>query len=197
MTRLPYRPDFAGDNRDQRAFLAWCSMWLNAARRASVPGAVLASFIDWRQLPVLTDAVQAGGWTWRNVAVWHKPGIRMQRGRFSSLAEFVVYGTNGPTVLDGIGSPQYVLACKPVDDKQHIAEKPEAVMRWVMQVVPRGALVLDPFDGPVRLCSQPRASGAHPSASTWTSATARSRPAACSRRSPGLGDGGDGGAGLS
>ena len=45
------------------------------------------------------------------------------------------------------GSPQNVLACKPVDDKQHIAEKPEAVMRWVMQVVPRGALVLDPFMG--------------------------------------------------
>ena len=142
-----YRPDFAGDNRDQRSFLAWCSMWLNAARQASIPGAVLASFIDWRQLPVLTDAVQAGGWTWRNVAVWHKPGIRMQKGRFSSSAEFVVYGTNGPTILDGMGSPQNVMACKPEDDKQHIAQKPEAVMRWVMQVVPAGAVVLDPFMG--------------------------------------------------
>ena len=41
-----YRPEFAGDNRDQRGFLAWSSMWLNAARNAAVPGAVLASFIE-------------------------------------------------------------------------------------------------------------------------------------------------------
>lgn len=143
-----YRPEFAGDNRDQRSFLAWASLWLNAARKASEPGAVLASFIDWRNLPVLTDAVQAGGWVWRNLAVWHKPGIRMQKGRFSSSAEYVVYGTNGP-VLDGAGSPQNVFACKPVggDDKAHIAEKPSQVLRWVMQVVPPGALILDPFMG--------------------------------------------------
>lgn len=143
-----YRPEFAGDNRDQRAFLAWCSMWLNAARQASVDGAVLASFIDWRNLPMLTDAVQCGGWVWRNLATWHKPGIRMQKGRFSASAEYVVYATNGP-VLDGAGSPQNVFPCAPVggDDKEHIAEKPAAVLRWVMQVVPPGAVVLDPFMG--------------------------------------------------
>jgi site-specific DNA-methyltransferase (adenine-specific) len=142
-----YRPDFAGDNRDQRSFLAWCALWMNAARQASEPGAVLASFIDWRQLPTMTDAVQAGGWTWRNVAVWHKPGIRMQKGRFSSSAEFVVYATNGPVSLDGRGSPQNVIAAQPVDDKQHIAEKPVEVMRWLLQVVPASAVVLDPFMG--------------------------------------------------
>lgn len=143
-----YRPEFAGDNRDQRSFLAWAALWLSAARHASVDGAVLASFIDWRQLPVLTDAVQAGGWIWRNVAVWHKPGIRMQRGRFSASAEFVIYATDGPAV-DGEGSPQNVYACAPVDgdDRVHIAEKPASVLRWVMQVVPSGAVVLDPFMG--------------------------------------------------
>lgn len=143
-----YRPEFGGDNRDQRSFLAWSALWLTAARNASVPGSVLASFIDWRQLPVLTDAVQAGGWVWRNVAVWHKPGIRMQKGRFSASAEYVIYATNGP-VMDGAGSPQNVFACPPVggDEKEHIAEKPAAVMRWVMQVVPPGSLVLDPFMG--------------------------------------------------
>lgn len=108
-----YRPEFAGDNRDQRSFLAWCSMWLNAARQASIPGAVLASFIDWRQLPILTDAIQAGGWVWRNLATWYKPGIRMQRGRFSASAEYVLYATNGP-VVDGQGSPQNVFSCAPI-----------------------------------------------------------------------------------
>lgn len=143
-----YRPEFAGDNRDQRSFLAWCSMWLNAARQASIPGAVLASFIDWRQLPILSDAIQAGGWVWRNLATWYKPGIRMQRGRFSASAEYVLYATNGP-VVDGQGSPQNVFSCAPIggDDKKHIAEKPVDVMRWIMQVVPRHVTVLDPFMG--------------------------------------------------
>ena len=145
---IAYRHEFAGDNRDQRSFLVWCSMWLNAARQASTPGSVLASFIDWRQLPTLTDAVQAGGWVWRNLATWHKPGVRMQRGRFSASAEYVVYATNGPAI-DGAGSPQNVYACAPIssDEKEHIAEKPSQVLRWVMQVVPPGAVVLDPFMG--------------------------------------------------
>ncbi len=115
---------------------------------SSVVGAVLASFIDWRNLPMLTDAVQCGGWVWRNMATWHKPGIRMQKGRFSASAEYVLYATNGP-VMDGAGSPQNVFACAPVggDEKEHIAEKPAPVLRWVMQVVPPGAVVLDPFMG--------------------------------------------------
>jgi site-specific DNA-methyltransferase (adenine-specific) len=141
-----YRPEFAGDTRDQRSFLAWATMWLNAARQASEPGAVLASFIDWRQLPVLTDAVQAGGWTWRNLATWWKPGVRMQKGRFSASAEYVIYATNGP-VLDGAGSPQNVFSCKVDSDRDHIAQKPADVMRWVLQVVRPGCLVLDPFMG--------------------------------------------------
>ena len=29
-----YRPEFAGDNRDQRSFLAWSTLWLNASRQA-------------------------------------------------------------------------------------------------------------------------------------------------------------------
>jgi len=142
-----YRPEFAGDNRDQRSFMAWSTLWLNAARNASVPGAVLCSFIDWRQLPTLTDAVQAGGWTWRNLATWWKPGIRMVRGSISMSAEYVVYGTNGPASTDFDGAVQNVFRCPVVADKQHIAQKPDDVMRWVLQVVPPGAVVLDPFMG--------------------------------------------------
>ena len=142
-----YFAEFAGDNRDQRSFLVWCTLWLNAARVASVPGAVLCSFIDWRQLPTLTDAVQAGGWTWRNIATWWKPGVRMIRGAFSSSAEYVIYGTNGPTKTDFDGAVQNVFRCAPATDKQHIAQKPADVMQWVVSVVPPSSLVLDPFMG--------------------------------------------------
>lgn len=127
--------------------LAWCSLWLNAARQATRPGAVLCSFIDWRQLPTLTDAVQAGGWTWRNLATWWKPGIRMQRGAFSSSAEYIVYATNGPSSTDFDGAVQNVFRCAPVDEKRHIAEKPLDVLKWITCVVPPRSRVLDPFMG--------------------------------------------------
>ncbi len=141
-----YRPEFAGDNRDQRSFLAWSTMWLNAARKASDPGAILASFIDWRQLPVLSDAIQAGGWTWRGVAVWSKGFGRPTPGRFSNGAEYVAWGSYGP-MPEREAYPPGVFEYSVVRDREHIAQKPEPVMQWVMQVVPAGAVVLDPFMG--------------------------------------------------
>lgn len=144
---IAYRPEFAGDNRDQRSFLAWSALWLNGARNACKPGAVLCSFIDWRQLPVLTDAVQAGGWTWRNIATWWKPGVRMMRGAFSLSAEYVIYATNGPAETDFDGAVQNVFRCAPQSEKEHIAQKPRDVMQWVLSVVPPASVVLDPFAG--------------------------------------------------
>lgn len=43
---------FTGDNRDQRAFLAWCSLWMSAARAAAVEGATFATF---HRLATATD----------------------------------------------------------------------------------------------------------------------------------------------
>lgn len=96
-----YRPEFAGDNRDQRSFLAWCSLWLAAARMAS----------------------------------------------FSASAEYVVHGTNGPADRDYDGAQQNVFSCATVEDKEHIAQKPLAVMQWILATCPPGALILDPFMG--------------------------------------------------
>lgn len=143
-----HRPDFTGDNRDQRGYLAWSALWMDSVREASLPGSPLLCFTDWRQLPITTDAIQAGGWVWRAIATWHKPGVRMQRGRFSGSAEYIVVGSNGP-VTEGPTSPQNVFTCQPTRgaDKTHIAEKPVPVLRWLLGIVPDGATVLDPFCG--------------------------------------------------
>lgn len=140
---------FSGDARDQRAFLAWCALWSTACLRAAKDGAVLCCFSDWRQVPILTDAVQAGGWTWRNLCTWWKPGCRMQRGRFSSSAEFIIYATAGPHASDGEASPQNVFQCATLTGrrKTHIAEKPQPVAAWAASVTRKGAAVLDPFFG--------------------------------------------------
>ena len=147
-SKATYREEFSGDNRDQRAFLAWATMVFSALHQNAVPGASVMAFTDWRQLPTMTDAVQCGGWVWRNLVTWWKPGIRMQRGRFSSSAEYVVYGSHGP-VSDGEKSPQNVLSFAPVggDEKQHIAEKPVALLETLIGVTPPGACVTDPFMG--------------------------------------------------
>lgn len=61
--------DFHGDNRDQRSFITWATLWLSEAYRVAKPGSVCMMFTDWRQLPAMTDALQAGGWLWRSIVV--------------------------------------------------------------------------------------------------------------------------------
>jgi site-specific DNA-methyltransferase (adenine-specific) len=141
-----YRPEFAGDNRDQRAFTAWAVMWLNIARQNANPNAVLASFIDWRQLPTLTDAIQIAGWVWRGVAVWNKGFGRPTPGRFSNAAEYVAWGSKAgwPEHDD---YPPGVFSHSIERDRVHIAQKPLPVMEWVCRIVPTGGTILDPFMG--------------------------------------------------
>lgn len=143
-----YRNDFSGDNRDQRAFLTWASLWYAQLLRASKPGAILCAFTDWRQLPTSSDAIQCGGWVWRNIVTWWKPGVRMQRGRFSSSAEYILYASSG-VPIEGEKSPQNVLQFAPVggEAKEHIAEKPLALIEQLVGITLPGALVVDPFMG--------------------------------------------------
>ena len=80
--RCPF-PDFVGDSMDQRSWMHMMRQVLEKARDKCVPGAALAIFIDWRNLPLLTDAVQWAGWSLRGVAVWDKLSSRPQRGPVS------------------------------------------------------------------------------------------------------------------
>lgn len=143
-----FKIDFTGDNRDQRAYFAWCSLWMSACHAAARNGSTMCCFSDWRQIPVLTDAIQSGGWVWRNLSTWWKPGIRMQKGRFSQSAEYVIYGSFG-IPNEGEQSPQNVYRSKPVfgKNKNHLAEKPVDVVKWIIGITPKGATILDPFMG--------------------------------------------------
>lgn len=142
------RDEFSGDNRDQRAFLTWMTMWMGRSLQIANPGAVCCIFTDWRQLPTMTDAIQCGGWVWRNLVTWWKPGVRMQRGRFSSSSEYIIYGSHG-VPAEGEKSPQNVLTFAPVsgEDKEHMAEKPIGLLDSLVGITPAEAIVLDPFMG--------------------------------------------------
>jgi site-specific DNA-methyltransferase (adenine-specific) len=146
-----HRPEFAGDARDGRSYLAWCVLWLTESRRACRDGSPAVVFADWRQLPTVTDALQAAGWVWRGIAVWDKgEGARPQPGRFRQQAEFVVWGSRGALRVDD--PPAYLpgVVCRPLrpgDKLHHPAGKPVEVLRWLVEVVPAGGIVCDPFAG--------------------------------------------------
>jgi site-specific DNA-methyltransferase (adenine-specific) len=143
-------PEFHGDNRDQRSFLAWCSLWLADAWRATRPGGVLVTFSDWRMLPTITDAVQAGGWVWRGIVPWHKPDARPQLGRFTQSCEFAVWGSRGPMPMDrGVPVLPGLMTAVPVrpDEREHVTEKPLEVMRGLVRIAAPAGIVLDPFAG--------------------------------------------------
>lgn len=91
-----FHPTFTGDTMDQRAFFAWSVHWWTLARRLLKPGGFAAVFTDWRQLPITSDAFQAGGLIWRGVVVWDKgPAARPFPGRFRQQTEFIIWGSNG------------------------------------------------------------------------------------------------------
>jgi site-specific DNA-methyltransferase (adenine-specific) len=140
---------FSGDNRDQRGYLIWCTLWMTECQRILKPGGTFATFTDWRQLPTTTDAVQAGGLVWRAIAVWDKGIGRPMRGRFRSHIEFVVWATNGPHAgIEGTCLPSILRRSSPsAADRLHMTEKPVALIKDLLSITPPECVVLDPFAG--------------------------------------------------
>lgn len=146
------RISFTGDNRDGRSWAYWTALWLSEVRRIVKPGGYALVFCDWRQLPLATDAFQAGGLVWRGLISWDKgPGARAPHtGYFRHQAEFVVWGSAGPLAPSPWGGPWPGVLTVPVarQDKHHMTGKPTALMRSLVRAAcPPGGLVLDPFAG--------------------------------------------------
>jgi site-specific DNA-methyltransferase (adenine-specific) len=140
--------DFDGDNMDQRSWSFSCLTWLTQAHRALKPGGIVVCFIDWRQLPTLTDVVQAAGFTWQGLAVWDKTAgrYRPRRGGFAQQAEFIVWATKGglpqrEVYLPGVFQSRLELP------KQHATQKPIELARQILRLVPEGGAVADFFTG--------------------------------------------------
>lgn len=142
--------DFDGDQRDQRSYTYWCTLWLTEALRLTKPRGVCLVFTDWRQLPATSDALQAAGWVWRGLVVWHKPGARPNHGRFTNAAEYLVWGSNGhlgarseEPCLPGL----YSITSPRGEERIHITQKPLLLLRQLIGITAVGATLLDPFMG--------------------------------------------------
>lgn len=141
---------FSGDNRDQRSWTLWMTLWLTEALRVAKPGSPVVLFTDWRQLPSTTDALQAAGATWRGIVPWLKPAGRPSGpGRFRNGAEYAVWGSNGDMPpREEVGYlPGYHVESIRQKDKHHVTGKPTDLMRTIVRVCPTGGVILDPFAG--------------------------------------------------
>lgn len=144
------RPDFFGDNKDQRSFLHWCALWLSECFRIAKEGSPICLFTDWRQLPVTTDALQAAGFIWRGLVSWNKTeAVRPQQGRFRNQCEYIVWGSKGDMPLKRnvkVIPGAYTFPVRQ-DDKFHLTGKPTELMEAIVKIAEPNSTILDPFMG--------------------------------------------------
>lgn len=146
---------FDGDAKDQRSWMLWVAAWSWDARRVCGDNGRAFVFTDWRQLPACTDALQLGGWTWRGIMAWDKGQDRglPVRGFFRQNVEFIAWGTNGgiDDRADVTDFPGAVITAPVRSDsdgaKVHPTQKPTALFRHLLGVVPGSPVILDPFMG--------------------------------------------------
>jgi DNA modification methylase len=144
------RPEFTGDNRDQRSFTVWSTWWMEEAFKATRDEGHLLVFTDWRQLPTVTDAIQIAGWLWQGVQVWHKTTSRPRPNGFRADTEFVVWATKGPMTNHDKSNAIYlpgIHKCKTPQQRAHTTQKPVEVLEWLGSIVPQGSIICDPFMG--------------------------------------------------
>lgn len=142
--------NFSGDNMDQRAFTRFMREVFMCIRPKLRSAGVVCCFIDWRNLPALSDALQMAGFVWRGVAVWDKKNSRPQRGRFRNQCEYIVWGSAGALPADRGVPPLpgvFEAANVATSKRHHQTEKPVGLMEKIIGIVPEGATVLDPFAG--------------------------------------------------
>ncbi|MFC5099752.1 DNA-methyltransferase [Kibdelosporangium philippinense] len=123
---------------------------LSDCLRITKPGGHLLVFSDWRQVPMMSDALQVAGWIWQGTLVWHKPISRPRRGGFKAAAEYILWGTNGKfDASREVYLPGLFSASQPRGhQRHHITQKPvEGLLAELVQICPPGGVILDPFAG--------------------------------------------------
>lgn len=141
-------PPMLGDGKDQRSFLTWATMWLSECWRTAKDGAPLLVFTDWRQLPVMSDAMQAANWFWQGIVCWNKRSARPQLGKFKNQCEYVLWGSKGRFTPFSRQCLPGVYDCPVItQQKVHLTSKPVALLTDLLAVTPEGSTILDPFAG--------------------------------------------------
>jgi site-specific DNA-methyltransferase (adenine-specific) len=145
-------PEFSGDNRDQRSLMFWCSDWMAQCHRITRRGGAILCFIDWRNLPVIVDAIQVAGWVYRGIVPWDKGvATRPNKGWFRAQVEYVVTGSAGPLDVGadapGFAQVGYIHVPIVAKEKEHVTGKPVELMKELLRTRDDWRVILDPFMG--------------------------------------------------
>lgn len=126
-------------------------VWLMRAvgqrvRDCLVDGGAVLSFIDWRQWPNLTGALETCNYRVQSMVVWDKGSMGLGNG-FRRQHELICHASKGvPRVASrGVGD---VLMFGREEPVHHPSPKPVPLMQRLLEVVSEpGDLILDPFMG--------------------------------------------------
>lgn len=144
-------PEFYGDNRTERGLLLWSTLWLGECWRVTRHGGAIAVFCDWRSMPTFSDALQAGGWSWRGVGIWIKPAgkSRPVMGGLWNDTEFVLWGSKGNRSGEELECLPGTWQCAAPASatRLHATEKPQEILADLVRLAPPGGHILDPFAG--------------------------------------------------
>lgn len=129
----------------------WCTLWISECNRITKDGGYFLMFSDWRQLPLASDALQFGDYVWRGTIAWDKGlGSRApHKGYFRHQCEYILWGTKHKCPKAEHAGPFPGCFHFPIlqKDKHHLTGKPTALMEQLVEIVPEGSLIADPFGG--------------------------------------------------
>ena len=145
---MDVKPVFFGDNRDQRSLTLWLYAWMREGFPKVKQGGMMMCFIDWRNIACMIDAGQMAGYVYQGIVPWIKPNARPMKGIFRNQCEYVVCFVKGATPQIEIYAEGYFSCMPQVAAKRlHSTEKPVELLQFLMQFVPEGGYVVDPFAG--------------------------------------------------
>ena len=110
-------------------------------------GGSFLSFIDWRQWPNLTGALESANLRICKMVVWDKQSMGLGHG-FRSQHELVCHASRGVPRVSNRGVPDVLSFVRPPEDIGHEAAKPVELLQELLRVVSaKGETVIDPFMG--------------------------------------------------
>lgn len=136
------------DAQDQVSFTFTLRSIFSIARKMLFETGYTFCFCDWRQIPAVTTAMQSAGMIWRGIIVWDKRQTRPNKGLFTPVCEFVVYGTRGASKSNKICNGLIPVPSIPSAKRLHQSEKPVELLEKILEILPDSARsVVDPFCG--------------------------------------------------
>jgi len=138
---------FLGDNMGSDTYIRWQRQIARACLDICTPGSSTYVFTDWRQYTNIVTAWETSLWTLRNVVVWDKAKGGAMGSWWRNNHEWICAFTKGkPRPLPHCSFYNTWKGTKP-QGGEHPSEKPLALINYLVETVPEGGTILDPFMG--------------------------------------------------